>query len=475
MFLKQKVMSGLAWSAASKFLAQLITWAITIVIIRMLTPEDYGLITMAGVFVVFLTMVNEFGLGAAIIQRKELDQDSLRSLFTLVLIAGVLFYVLLLLSAPWIADFFEEQRLISLIRVMALQFLIMGLSVMPQSLLLREMKFRHLAAVDFVSMVAGSVTTLAVAFSGYGVWALVWGALMTRAVSTIGLNMLHPFLFLPSINMRGVWPYLSFGAYVFSSKIMWYAYSRADTLIIGKVLGQDFLGYYAVGLMLAMLPMEKICGLLNQIAFPAFSSVQSESGVLGQHLLKAIRVMSFISFPALWGMSFISSEIIQFFLGDKWMQAALPFKLIALVIPLRMVSNLISPAILGKGRANISLYTSITPLVLMPVAFYAGTFWGLLGVSLAWTIIFPLVFCINLSLETRVLKIRFLDVLGAMLLPLIASLTMYLGLYLVKFVCVFDTLIIKTIFYVFFGILIYSFTTMLINKKGFQEVITLFK
>lgn len=158
------------------------------------------------------------------------------------------------------------------------------------------------------------------------------------------------------------------------------------------------------------------------------------------------------------------------------MQAALPLQIVALVIPLRMVSNLISPAILGKGRADISLFTSIPPLVLMPMAFYFGTFWGLLGVSLAWMITFPLVFCINLSFVVRVLGIRFLDVLGAMQLPLIAGFSMYLSLYIVKSVFFYDAFIItRMLIYVFFGALIYSLTTLLINRKGLREVVNLLK
>jgi len=468
-------MSGLAWSAAGRFSAQLITWAITIVVIRLLTPEDYGLVALAGVFVVFLTMLNELGLGAAVIQRKELDHDTLRSLFTLVLCAGVVFYLLLFLSAPWIANFFEEQRLISLIRVMALQFLIMGFSVMPQSLLLREMKYRQIAAVDFVTTIIGSVTTLALAFAGYGVWALVWGPLMMRAVSTICLNMLHPFLYLPRLEMKNVWPFITFGAYVLLSRISWYAYSKADILIIGKVLDKELLGFYAVGLMLAKLPMDKISGILNQVAFPAFSSVQSEPGVAGQYFLKAVRVISFFAFPALWGISCISPEIVQMFLGDKWIHAALPLQIIALVIPIQMISNLISPAILGKGRADISLLTTIPPLVLMPAAFYAGAYWGLLGVSLAWVSAFPVVFFLNLVLVFKVLEIRFLDVFRAMLMPFLAGLTMYLGIYLVKSVMIDIQVVPKMIVLIGCGALIYFFMTLLFNRNGLQEVRNLVK
>jgi len=476
MSLKQQVLSGLRWTAGAKFLGQLVTWGITLVVIRLLSPADYGLMELAGVFVAFLAMLSELGLGAAVIQRRGLSHNTLRSLFGVVLLVSALFYVLLATSAPWIASFYNEPRLILLVRVLALQFLLMGFTVLPQSILLRDLNFRKIAIVDFVSAISGSITTLALVLSGYGVWSLVWGSLMIRVVSMVGLNLAQPFLFLPRADMKEIREFFSFSGYVTLSRILWYFYSSADTLIIGKVLGKELLGFYSVGSYVASLPMEKISGIINQVAFPAFSSVQSDPGLAGQHFLKAVRVMSFFAFPVLWGVSSIAPEFVAVFLGAKWSSAAIPLQVVSLVIPLRMISNLMNPAALGAGRPEISFQNSLVAFILMPAAFVIGSFWGLLGVSLAWVIAFPMVLCLNFSRVSKILHVNLMDLLRSMQLPCYAALLMYGVVQFVK-----TELLIKMqnvpkmIILVGCGAIIYVAMTLLFNNRGLREVRELVK
>ncbi|MGE4546119.1 MAG: lipopolysaccharide biosynthesis protein, partial [Pedobacter sp.] len=469
--LKSQVLSGLRWTAGARFSAQLITWAITLYIIRLLSPADYGLMELSMVFVAFLTLLNELGLGAAVVQSKKLDSDSLRSLFGLVLCVSVLFYVLLTILAPLIAGFYEEPRLVALIRVLSVQFLFMGFAVLPQSLLLRDMAFRKIAAVDFVSSISGSIITLVLALTGLGVWSLVWGSLAIRFVSMVGLNLTRPFVYAPRMNMAGVWNFVSFGGYVTLSRVLWYFYTRADMLIIGKLLGKELLGIYAIGLYLASLPMEKISGLLNQVAFPAFASVQSDPNLAGRHFLKAIRILSFFAFPVLWGISSIAPEMVHLFLGNKWADAALPLKIISLIVPLRMVSNLMNPALLGAGRADYSFHNSLVAFLVMPLAFWVGSKWGLFGISMAWVVAFPFVLCLNLFRLVKVLNITFLEVFEAMLLPFLSGFIMYSGVVLAKKVTfVSYGNFSKVGLSVMTGIVIYIIVTNILNKKGIKEV-----
>lgn len=471
MSLKKQVISGLRWTAGAKFLGQLITWGITLVIIRLLSPADYGLMELAGVFVAFLAMLSELGLGAAVVQRRDLSHDTLRSLFGLVLLVSMLFYIVLASTAPFIAGFYAEPRLVSLVQVLAFQFLIIGFTVLPQSLLLRDMQFRKIAIVDFISAISGSITTLVLVLTGYGVWSLVWGSLMIRVVSMVGSNLYHSFLCLPRFKMKGIGEIFSFGGYVTLSRILWYFYSKADILIIGKVLGKDLLGFYSVGLYMASLPMEKVSGIINQVAFPAFSIVQSDPGMAGQHFLKAVRVMSFFAFPVLWGISSIAQEFVAIFLGAKWSSAALPLQVIAFIIPLRMVSNLMSSVALGTGRPDISFHNVVVAFILMPVAFFVGSFWGLIGVSLAWAIVFPIVFCINLSQVTKILEVSFIDVFRSMQMPFYAGLFMYGGVQLVKAVLnVGIQNLPKMLVLVVCGAVVNIVMTLLFNRRGLREV-----
>lgn len=476
MELKQKVVSGLGWSASTRFLGQLITWGITIVVIRLLSPADYGLMAMAGVFVDFLAALNELGLGAAVVQRKEIDNNTLKSLYGWVLIASLSFYLTLAASAPIIAAYYDEPRLVLLIRVLALQFLLLGFTVLPQSLLLRNMEFRTIASVDFIAAIAGSFATLAFALSGFGVWALVWGSVIIRFVSMVGLNLVQPFLCIPQLNIKGMRTLFSFGGYVTGSRILWYLYSRADTLIIGKILGKELLGFYTVGMYLASLPMEKVSGIINQVAFPAFSSVQSEPNLLGRHFLKAVRVMSICAFPVLWGMSSIGSEIVAIFLGPKWIDASLPLQIIALIIPVRMISNIMAPAVLGAGRADVLFFNTLVGFILMPTGFLLGSSYGLLGVSIAWVMIFPLVFCINLSRIIKILQINSKDVFLSMLMPIICCTIMYCFIQIIKSAPIMSiALVPKVILLVVLGAGSYFLMTLLFNSKGLKEVRELVK
>lgn len=471
MSLKKKVMSGLRWTAGAKFLGQLITWSITIVVIRLLSPADYGLMSLASVFVSFLAMLSELGLGAAVVQRRDLCNNTLRSLFGLVLLVSMGFYLMLVSAAPFIAGFYDEPRLIPLVRVLALQFLLVGFAVLPQSLLLRDMEFRTIATVDFISSITGSITTLVLVLAGYGVWSLIWGALMIRVVSLVCFNLAKPFLCVPRVNREEIRAVFSFSGYVTLSRIFWYLYSNADVLIIGKLLGKDLLGFYSVGIYIASLPMEKVSGIINQVAFPAFASVQSDPGMAGQHFLKAVRVMSFFSFPVLWGISSIAPEFISVFLGAKWNSAALSLQVVAFIIPLRMVSNLMSPAALGAGRPDISFQNSLVAFVLMPVSFVIGSSWGLLGVSSAWVIAFPIVFCLNLLRVTKIMEITLIDVLRAIHLPLWTGLIMFGCVMFIKTMLISGVQNIpKMLMLVGSGAVVYIAMSLIFNRSGLREV-----
>lgn len=220
MSLRQIVIVGILWGSGAKFFAQLITWDIIIVVIRLLSPADYGLMSLAAVFVGFLAMLNEMGLGTAVVQRKDIGINTLKSMFGLVLLTSASFSILISISAPLIADSYSEPRLTPLIQVLAVQFILTGFTILPQSLLLRDMAFTKIAYVDFISALAGSITTLMLALTNHGVWALVWGAPMGQMVAMIGMNLAQPFLHLPIANMKGMRSFLSFGGYVVLSRII---------------------------------------------------------------------------------------------------------------------------------------------------------------------------------------------------------------------------------------------------------------
>jgi O-antigen/teichoic acid export membrane protein len=475
MDLRRKVLSGLGWSAGARFLSQLVTWAITLVVIRLLTPADYGLMALAGMFVFFFALLNELGMGAALVQKQTLDEFLLQQVFGLLLLINFCFFLLLSFSSPLIALFFNEPRLSSIIRVLSLQFLLMGFSTIPQSILMRKMDFKAISIADFTSAIAGSIATLIMALLGYGVWSLVIGMLLTSIWRTIYLNITFPYLHFPRLSFINMSRVISFGGYVTINRVFWFIFIQADIFIIGKTLGKELLGFYSVASEIASLPMQKISGIISQVAFPAYSSVQNDLEKAKSHFLKSIRIMSFFAFPVLWGISSIAPEIVALLLGDKWQLSALPIQLLSLIIPLRMISVLFDPTANGLGRPDISFFIILFSSIAMPAAILIGINWGLVGVCSAWVSVYPLVFLYNLSRILPFLGIRFYDFLISIARPVIASFIMYVTVMGCKTMLGDTNSVLNLLLLIVAGTAVYCGTIITLHKEGYREVVGLIK
>ena len=191
--LRESVLASLRWVAGARLFSQVFTWAITIYVIRILSPGDYGLMGIATIFIAFLRMLNELGLGAALVQKEQMTLRMQRQIFGLVLVVNVGISLLLYTTAPAIASFYEETRLTPIIRLLSTQFFIMSFLVVPKSQLERNIDLKRVSIVDFVAAALSSVLTLVLALNGFGVWSLVWGTMVTVIVRTVGMNFASPF------------------------------------------------------------------------------------------------------------------------------------------------------------------------------------------------------------------------------------------------------------------------------------------
>lgn len=427
MDLKDTVLSGLKWSAGTRFLCQAVTWAITIIVVRVLTPGDYGLFALALVFVTFCGLVNQLGLGTALIQKKAIGSEILSNVFGLLLLVNILFFMLLYFSAPIIASYFNEQRIEPIIHLLSFQFLLSGFSIIPESLLTRQMNFKILSKVDLTSSLIGSIITLVLALQHFGVWSLTWGSLAMSITKTLTLNIYLPYIQMPRFSFTRMPHILSFGSIVTVHQIVYFIFSQADIFIIGKVLGNEPLGYYSVSNDFANMPMDKLSGILNLVALPAFATIQNEAERVGNYLLKAVRLLSIFAFPVCWGMSCIAPELIHLVLGEKWHQAAVLVQLLCLVVPIRMISNLLHPTLLARGCPLTSLFNLLSTAVVIPLGIWIGSYWGLVGVAIAWVSLFPLVFLTNLCRSASVLSIKSVNVISATGKPACAAFIMYLA------------------------------------------------
>ncbi|HEV8533649.1 MAG TPA: lipopolysaccharide biosynthesis protein [Methylomirabilota bacterium] len=423
--LRTRVLIALRWTILSKFVGQLISWTITLYVIRILSPDDYGLMAMASVPLAFFYLLNTAGLDAVLVQRRDVSERLRAQIFGLVIVLNLLFFFIALGVAPGIATFYGEPRLTALIRILSFQFVLLAFETLPQSQLERDIKFGRRSIVELVTIVAGSLIALTLARAGFGVWTLVWGSLATTAIRTAGLNFAQRSLCWPRFSLEGMKSDLRFGWSATVDRALRFTLADSDRFIGGKLFGNILLGYYAVANDLASLPINKLTGLINSIALPAFAKTQLNPAGAGSSLLTVTRLMSLLAFPFFLGMSSIASELTTLLLGPKWQAAAVPLQLLSLIMPLRMLMNAFQPFLWGVGRPNTSASTFLIGALSMPIAFLVGAQWGPVGLSLAWALVYPLVFLASIAYAQSLTGVLVTDILRTMARPILASLFMY--------------------------------------------------
>lgn len=401
-----RIVAGFAWTSGGRFLSQLVAWAASIFVIRILTPEDYGLLAMAVVLTGFIGLFAELGLGWALVQARHVDTPTLRALFGLVIVVNGMLFALVFLVAPLVANFFAEPRLIVIIRVLAIQLLIGIPAVIPDAMLQRDLEFKWRSMVQLTATIAAAAATLALALTSFGVWSLVYGTLVAAAWRSCGLNLIHPFLKWPSLAFMGLGKLFSFGGYVAISRALLYVYLQADMVIGGRFLGKEQLGYYAVGMQLASLPLQRVSAILNEVAFPAVARIQDKRERIGGYLVSGIGLLALFAFPVFWGIAAVAPEIVTVFLGSKWEAAILPLQLLALVMPLRMIGQLMPPTLQGVGKANLAAGNQLLACCAMVLAFLLGVRFGIVGLSVAWVVGYPIVLALQLRTWLPVAGIR---------------------------------------------------------------------
>jgi len=445
----------------------------TLLVIRILTPSDYGLVAMASVFIALVAIFADSGLGPAIVQRSEIDTLTLRKAFGTVLAIHFVLAFLLMLLAPSIGAFYNEERVIAILRVLSLQLIVAGFGVVPDALLQRNLDFRRRSLLDLSSAIVGGASTLGLALLGHGVWALVAGSLMTQLWRVVGVNIVAPFAHLPRFSASGLRALLAFGGRVTASQLLWVWYSQADILIAGRWLGKEVLGVYSIAMHLASLPNQRLGAIVNQVAFPAFSRIQDDKGNVANKLLLGVRVLSFAAFAVLWGVSSVAPEVVQVILGPTWEPAVVPLQLLGLIMPLRTIGNFLPAAVQGIGRSDILLRNAVAFAIIGPAAFFVGVHWGLLGLCAAWLVGTPGIFAHNLRHSLPALGLDFRQFGKAMIPAAAAGVIMWIAVAMTRILMVVDHGLLRLVTLVVVGAVGYLAGSFVVNRQGLRSTYSL--
>lgn len=422
---EHQIVSAVRWLAMGRFAGQMISWLITILVMRLLSPDDYGIAAMGATLITLIALISEFGFGTAVVQAKEISREQCASVFGAALIFCLCAFALVVLLSPLVGSFYNDERVTKVIQLSGLTFLLASLSTIPDAMLRRQLNFKTLSLIDFGATLLGSAVTYTLALLDFAYWSLVFGPLAYSACRTIALHGVVSDRVFPSLGIGLAVPLIRFGGQVAIARLAGYAVTQSDIIFAGRFLGKDALGLYTVALDLALMPINKVMSIVNQIALPALAKTSRERPeAQGDELLAGLRLLAYVIFPCLWGIATIAPWLVPALLGKKWLSAILPLQIVALALPMRVVSNFVSTATVSFGRPDIEVKDKLTSAVVFPLSFFIGVQYGVVGLASAWCVALPISLLINLRRTRAAFNIGARAVLGALFKPCLLSASM---------------------------------------------------
>lgn len=417
--IRLRAATGFRWAIAGKLAVQVLSWAATILVLRLLAPSDYGINAMAMVVIGLGVMVAEFGLSTAVVQARSVDETSLRTAFGFVVLLNGAIVAVILASVPFVAAYFRRPEIIYVLPVAVLQFPILAFSAIPSALLERDLRFKEKTIQAVAASIVGTIATLWMAWLGLGYWALILGSLLSGLVGVVLLNMIVAWPKRPIFGGMTQSPVLRFAGAVTAGRLLWYVYSSSDTLVVGRRLGDAALGVFSVAAEIASTPLNKLAAPLTQVMTAAVSRLRDDVKAAERMALDVIHYVAALGFPIYFGIALVADEIVHILLGEQWFATAPIISLLALIGPLRAVSVVLSSAITASGESRLQVTTAAVACILFPAAFLVGSYLaGLVGVALGWVMAYPLYFLYLARLSARLIGLSTWSVVKPMLIPL---------------------------------------------------------
>jgi len=381
---ERKLIEETTWLALFKFLSQVLSWCVTILVARILVPEDYGLMEMATVITGYAVIFSELGLGAAIIQKPRQTKEELSSVFWFAFGFSLLLAMGAVAVAYPTAAMFNEPRVIPITQSTSILFATSGMQIVPLSLLKKELEFKTIGKIEMLGVAVSSLCMYLIAKMGGGVWTLIGGHIIRNVTKLILVYLetrWRPSLHFRREELRG---YVGFGITVALGQSLFYVYDKSDRFFAARAWPAQTLGYYSFALELAKIPTEKIVVLINQVSFPALSKLQDQKEKFRELYLGIIKVTACIVFPLFVGGFLVAEELVRSLLNERWYPMINVFRYLCLAQMMTALSAINNSVHTARGRPGLGLFFNAFAALAMPVSFYFAARHGLNAILVPW-------------------------------------------------------------------------------------------
>lgn len=474
--LKKETVKGVVWSAVEKFSTGGVLFLANIILARILTPKDFGLLAIINIFIIIAQTFIDSGFSNALIQKKDRNQIDYSTVFFFNLAISIGLYLILFISAPYISLFFDNPQLTQLTRIVGLNLLIGALVSVHRTRLTILLKFKSQSLITLSSSIIAAVVSIYFAYKGIGVWALVLLSLINISLQTILFYIItkwHPSLVFSSAAFKKLFSYSS---KLLGASLIHQLYRNIYTIVIGKFFSPTELGYFNRADTLAMYPAQTIGQVISRVAFPIFSRIQDDNNRLGNAYSKYIIFSSLIIFPIMIGIIVLAKPLTLLILTDKWLPMVPLLRILCIDWMTDHLCMINLNVLYVKGRSDLALKLEIIKKILAICFFFISLYWGIIGVCWGRVLYGFLAVYLNSFYTKRLIGMSLIKQLKAIIFPLITALLMGFSIEIIEYCNIyigygsFTQLVLSTII----GIIMYIGIIYFFKRKYICEILKIF-
>ena len=430
--LKKQAFVGVGWNALGSFSTQGVNFVLQIILARLLSPSDYGVIAMMAIFLQVAAVFVDSGFGKALVQKKDCEEKDYSTVFYYNLAVSIGIYIILFAISPLVARFYDTSILKDVMRVASLVVIINALSIVQRTKLEKSIDFKSRSIVAFVSSLLSGIAGIIMAYYGFGVWALSGQSLLNSLLQLIFFYLYIRWF--PSLvfSIESFREMFSFGSKLLATNIINVIYSNLYTIVIGKRFNSRDLGFYSRADQFAIFPSTYLCGIISGVAFPTLSKIQDDDDKLRFAYRKIIRYSSFIIFPLMIGLAAVAAPFIRALLGEKWAETIPYLQILCFALMWDHLSSLNLNLLFVKGKSNLVLKLEIIKKSIALIILFASIPFGIIIMCCGRVFYGIIAFYINTCYTKRIIGLSFWQQVMDFLPYLVISLCMGV---LVFFVC----------------------------------------
>lgn len=379
MSLRKQATTGMVWTFTQQFGNQLINFIVSMILARILLPEQFGLIGMIAIFISIGTALLDSGLTQSLIRSKELDQEDYSTVFYFNLTASILIYTLIFFTAPLIAAFYEQSILTPIIRLYCITFIISAFSAVQQARLTQKMDFKTQTIIGIPSAILSGIIGISMAYKGFGVWSLVWSGISGAFFSALQLWIYSKWRPSWVFNFTKFKEHFNFGYKLTLSGLLDKIFSNIYLIVIGKYFTAAQVGFYTRAQTTKQLPVKNISAALNKVTYPLFASIQDDDIRLKRVYSQLMQMVVFVVTPVMVLLAVIAEPLFVFLFTDKWLPAVPYFQILCATGILYPIHSYNLNVLKVKGRSDLFLRLEIIKKIVIIIAIASTIKFGIIA------------------------------------------------------------------------------------------------